>query len=283
MAVAAGDEEVSARPDGDPVTGGEPTLYPDLEPLLLALGRRSIRDLAMTTNGSLVTADAAARWKAAGLDRLTFSLDSLRDDRVRRLTRARTTLDAALAAIDAARAADLHPVKVNAVIMRDRNHDEILDFARFARERAVHVRLIEWMPLDSGRTWDRRVVVTASEMLERLRDAFPLIPVEGDAPDSTALNFRFADGAPGSVGIIASVTRPFCGACSRLRITADGKIRPCLFSHEEWDLRPHLRGDASDAQLRAVLVDAVWTKQRGHGIDANDFRPPDRSMSAIGG
>ncbi|MHC4990902.1 MAG: GTP 3',8-cyclase MoaA, partial [Planctomycetota bacterium] len=265
------------------VTGGEPTLYPQLEPLLRTLGQMALLDVAMTTNGSLLTEKRARTWRDAGLSRLTFSLDSLRDDRVRVITRSRATPGTVAGAIAAARRAGLGPLKVNAVVMRGVNDDELADFADFARAHEIDMRLIEFMPLDSGRTWDRGRVVGAEEMLEQIGRRHELVPLDQDDAHSTSLNFAFADGAPGRLGIIAPVTRPFCGACSRLRLTADGKVRPCLFSHEEWDLRPLLRGNATDQVLADFVVDAVWTKQAGHGIGAKGFEPPTRTMSAIGG
>jgi len=265
------------------ITGGEPTLYPDLERLLTGIAALGYDDTAMTTNGSLVTHDAARRWRAAGLDRLTLSLDSLRPDRVRSITRQAASPDTVVRAIEMAKAADLGPIKVNAVVMRGINDDEIADFADFARAHDVDVRLIEFMPLDSGRTWGRSRVVSATEMLTAIRARHELVDLDRDDVHGTSLNFGFADGRPGRIGIIASVTRAFCGACSRLRVTADGKVRPCLFSHAEWDLRPVLRGRADDAAIADFLRDAVWTKQAGHGIDAPSFAPPARGMSAIGG
>jgi len=266
------------------VTGGEPTLYRELDPLIDALGGMGFADMSMTTNGSLVTAERAVRWRAGGLNRLTFSLDTLRADRFLSITRARSGHpDDLQRAIMVARAAGLDPIKINAVIMRGINDDECADFADFARTHDVDVRFIEWMPLDSGGRWDRRVVVPASEIRQRIEGRHPLVPARQRDKSETARNFRFADGAPGRIGLIAPVTQNFCGACSRLRITADGKIRPCLFSHQEWDLRPLLRSGATDDELRAFIVDAVWQKQAGHGIDAADFRPPERGMSAIGG
>jgi cyclic pyranopterin phosphate synthase len=265
------------------VTGGEPTLYPDLDRLLDGLGALPFRDVAMTTNGSRVTEAAARRWRGAGLRRITLSLDSLRPDRVGAITRTRTTPETAVEAVGACRAAGLDPIKVNAVVMRGVNEDEVADFADLARREAIDVRFIEWMPLDSGRSWGREAVVTADEMLARVRARHDLVPLDRDDRHGTSLNYGFADGAPGRIGIIASVTRAFCGACSRLRVTADGKVRPCLFSHDEWDVRPLLRAGASDDQVADFIVDAAWTKQAGHGIDAQTFRPPDRGMSAIGG
>ena len=167
--------------------------------------------------------------------------------------------------------------------MRDVNDDEIADFADFAREYEVDVRLIEFMPLDSDRAWHRSAVVSADEMLEAINKRHTLVQLDRKNPHSPSLNFKFVDNSPGRIGIIASVTRPFCGACSRLRVTADGKVRPCLFSLEEWDLRPLLRSGASDRELAAFMVDSVWTKQKGHSINAADFVQPKRTMSAIGG
>ena len=168
-------------------------------------------------------------------------------------------------------------------LMRGVNDDEVADFADFARHFAVDMRLIEFMPLDSSRNWSREQVVSADEMLERIGVRHELVPLYRDDPASTSLNFAFADGVPGRLGIIAPVTRPFCGACSRLRVTADGKVRPCLFSHEEWDLKPLLRAGAPDDTIMRFLVDAMWTKQAGHGIGSVSIVQPSRTMSAIGG
>ena len=167
--------------------------------------------------------------------------------------------------------------------MRDVNDDEFADFADFAREHDVDMRLIEFMPLDSEHAWSRDRVVGAQDILAAIQQRHELIREGGDDPSSTSMNFRFADGAPGRIGIIAPVTQPFCGACSRLRITADGKVRPCLFSHDEWDLRALLRSDADDDAIIRFLIDATWTKQPGHGINASDFVQPQRTMSSIGG
>ncbi len=256
------------------VTGGEPSLYPDLEPLLRHLGQLPVRDLSLTTNGSLVTEARARIWHAAGLRRITFSLDSLRPRRVAAITRSRSSPQTVIDAVGAAQRAGLDPIKVNAVIMRGVNDDEVADFADFARRFAVDMRLIEFMPLDSSRDWSRKQVVSADEMLERIGARHELVPLNRDDPASTSLNFTFADGVPGRIGIIAPVTRPFCGACSRLRVTADGKVRPCLFSHEEWDLKPLLRAGAPDETITRFLVDAMWTKQAGHGIGTASFVQP---------
>ena len=277
------------------ITGGEPTLHPEFETLLAEIAAVGFDDLAMTTNGSTMTPARAARWRALGLKRITLSLDSLREDRIGAITRSRTGVADTVRAIDAARAAGLGPVKVNAVIMRGVNDDECADFADFALEHRVDMRLIEWMPLDSGRTWRRDEVFTAREMLAAIRARHELVDLGRGDPSQTSLDFGFAGfpdapdapEAPGAprIGIIASVTRPFCGACSRLRITADGKIRPCLFSHREHDLKPLLRRDPApeDAEIVRFLADATWAKQAGHGMHEADFEPPARGMSAIGG
>lgn len=262
------------------ITGGEPTLYPDLLPLIRQLASLNIRDLAMTTNGSRVTEEAAHQWKEAGLHRITLSIDSLRPDRLKRITRSDTTVESTIRAIRIAQEAGLGPIKVNAVIMRGINDDEIADFADFAIEHNIDMRLIEFMPLDSSRAWKREDVISADEMLEAITKKHTLIPIKGDRPDSTSLNFRIE---ASRIGIIAPVSRPFCGACSRLRITADGKVRPCLFSTREWDIRSLLRAGADDEQLAQFLIDSTWTKQKGHGIGEATFTQPQRTMSAIGG
>lgn len=275
------------------LTGGEPTLYPEISELIRELGRLGVPDMAITTNGSLLGRMPLDEWRRNGLHRITLSLDSLRPERVRMITRTDSTPATVVEAIRLAHAAGFGPIKVNAVIMRGVNDDEVADFADFAIEHDVDMRLIEFMPLDSSRAWDRAQVVGADEMLGRIRERHELIAEEDEDPSSTSLNFRFAgrengerDGSPaGRIGIIAPVTRPFCGACSRLRITADGKVRPCLFSLTEWDLKPLLRspGGASEEALRSFLVDSVWTKQAGHGIGGEAFVQPGRTMSAIGG
>jgi len=265
------------------LTGGEPTLYPDLDALIGQCASMGFSDLALTTNGSQVTEARCRTWRRLGLRRLTFSLDSLRDERTRTITRSSSTAAQTVLSIEAAQRCGFAPIKVNAVILRGVNDDEIGDFADFARRHACDVRLIEWMPLDSGRRWTRDHVVTAREMIEAMSRRFALVRAPARDAHETSVNFTFADGAPGRIGVIASVTQNFCGACSRLRLTADGKVRPCLFSHDEWDLRPLLRGSATDDELTQFIVNAVWTKQAGHGIDAAGFAPPERGMSAIGG
>jgi GTP 3',8-cyclase len=280
------------------ITGGEPALHPGLLDLIAGLSSLNVQDVAITTNGSFLDAATARQWRDAGLTRVTLSLDSLRQDRFKAITRSGSSVTEVLAGIAAAREAGLDPVRVNAVIVRGFNEDELVDLARLARDLAIDVRLIEYMPLDSAHAWERNKVVTATEMLERISRVFPLEPIGRDTTSSPATVFRFADrqtineteridgGAHGEgrIGVIASVTRSFCSTCSRLRITADGKVRPCLFAHHEWDIRPLLRSGAShpDAIAR-FLQDAVYAKSAGHAIDSPEFRQPDRTMSAIGG
>lgn len=263
------------------ITGGEPTLYPQLDELLFALGELGLEDLAMTTNGSQLTPAIARRWKTIGLNRITVSLDTLRSDRKDAITRAHTPLDTVIRAIDIARDAGLKPVKVNAVMMRGVNDDEVSDFTEFARVHQIDMRLIEFMAIDGGRTWSMDKVVSATEMLENIRRTHEIIP-EADPPSSTSINFRFKEGE-GRIGIIASVTRSFCGACDRLRIMADGTVRPCLFSDDEWCLRSMLRDGASDDDLREFITNAVWAKSAGHGMGRSDFVRPEKTMSTIGG
>jgi cyclic pyranopterin phosphate synthase len=265
------------------ITGGEPTLYPELDDLIAELGALPIADLAMTTNGSLLESAALQRWRRHGLRRITLSLDSLRPERVAGITRTTATPERVIEAIGIARDAGFDRIKVNAVVIRGFNDDEMADFADLAREHGVIVRLVEFMPLDSSRGWSRASVVPADEMVRAIGRRHALVPLRPEDPSSTSMGFAFADGAPGGIGIIASVTQPFCGACSRLRLTADGKVRPCLFSHHEWDLRPLLRNGASDGDVARFLADATWAKQADHGIGSAAFVQPPRTMSSIGG
>jgi cyclic pyranopterin phosphate synthase len=264
------------------LTGGEPTLHPALGEIIAGIRVHTGCEIALTTNGSTIDRASLRAWKAAGLDRVTISLDSLRPGRFAAITRAACTPARVLAAIDDCVAEGLAPVKVNAVLVRGVNDDEAADLAALARRPGVQVRFIEWMPLDSGRAWDAGRWVSAAETRAAIERRFPLVALHADDPSSTARTFAFADGHPGSVGFIAPVSSPFCGACSRLRITADGMVRPCLFSLQEWDIRGALR-TGRDAEVAAFLIDATFTKQPGHGIAKPGFRPPERPMSAIGG
>ncbi len=265
------------------VTGGEPTLHPELGKIVAGIAELGVNDIALTTNGSLLDEHMANALKSAGLTRVTVSLDTLREDRSRKITRVEAAPERAIEAVRCAQRAGLGPNKMNCVVVRGVNEDEVGDLAELGRELGVEVRFIEFMPLDSGKRWDRGQVVSADEILGAIGQRFPLAPVGREDAHATAQRYRFTDGAPGSVGVIASVTRAFCGACSRLRLTADGKIRPCLFSAREWDIRPALRAGAGREEIRKFLIDATWTKQAGHGIGDATFTPPDRHMAAIGG
>ena len=245
------------------------------------VGPRGLRDLALTTNGYFLP-DRAAGLKQAGLDRITISLDSLKRDVFRQMTGV-DVLDRVLEGIVAAKNAGLQPIKINAVIVRGHNDDEVADFAAFAREHDVRVRFIEFMPLDSGHEWSRADVVSGREIRARINERFPLVPLELYRGSETASRYRFADGAPGEIGIIAPVTEPFCGACSRIRLTADGQIRTCLFSTVEHSLRDVVRDGASRAEIIDFVRTVVMKKEPRHYINDPGFVAPSRSMSFIGG
>jgi cyclic pyranopterin phosphate synthase len=263
------------------LTGGEPTVRRDL-PELVRMLREALPALAisMTTNGFLL--DRLAKPLAdAGLDRVTVSCDSLMRHRFAEMTR-RDALDKVMAGLRAADEAGLTPIKLNCVVIAGTNEDEVVDFARFARETGYEVRFIEYMPLDAEQRWERAKVVPSAAILEAIEKVFPLI-AEGTGGGEPATSFRFADGAPGAVGVIASVTEPFCETCNRLRLTADGQLRACLFAMYETDLRHPLRAGASDEELERLIRENVWAKWEGHKINHPDFERPDRSMSMIGG
>jgi cyclic pyranopterin phosphate synthase len=272
-------------------TGGEPLLRRGLERILTATTALRRADgsapvTALTTNG-LGLARRAGALRAAGLGRVNVSLDTLDPDRFARITR-RDRLPDVLAGLAAARDAGLDPVKVNAVLMPEVNDDEAAPLLRWAVREGYELRFIEQMPLDPQGGWDRASMVTADDILARLRQEFDLSPQDGrgSAPAQTWF-VNGTDEKPGGprprVGVIASVTRPFCGDCDRTRLTADGQIRDCLFARHETDLRAVLRGGGSDEDLAAVWRGAMWEKQPGHGIDDPTFLQPDRPMSAIGG
>jgi cyclic pyranopterin phosphate synthase len=265
------------------VTGGEPLVRPGVEEFLARLSALDhYDDVAVTTNGYTL-AQKAATLRAAGLQRVNVSLDSLRPERFDAITRTHGALARVLAGIEAAQAAGLAPVKVNAVIVRGFNDDEIPAFARFARDRGLIMRFIEFMPLDADHIWDRTRVVPAAQIRRLLEAAgLPLVELPRNYASETALRYRFAEGA-GEVGLVAPVSEPFCGKCSRVRLTADGKIRTCLFSQTDHDLRGMLRAGASDAELAAEIEAIVARKEEGHRINDPDFRPPNRSMVFIGG
>ena len=263
------------------LTGGEPTVRRDL-PDLVRLIRAAAPDVdvSMTTNGLLLD-ELAGPLKEAGLDRINVSVDSLLRHRFAEMTR-RDALDRAMAGLRAAEAAGLSPIKLNCVVVRGTNDDEVADFATFARETGYDVRFIEYMPLDADHGWERDKVMPSREVLARIGERFPLLPLEHDER-APATSYRFADGAPGTVGVIASVTEPFCDACDRMRLTADGQFRSCLFALDETNLRDPLRGGAGDDELERLIRAAMWEKWAGHRINHPDFVQPGRTMSAIGG
>ena len=291
------------------LTGGEPMMRQDIETIIAKLAKLKsptsdklqfvdeahkslvsdgdklkfvgLKDLALTTNGYFLP-DRAQGLKAAGLDRITISLDSLKRDVFKRMTGV-DVLDRVLAGIEAAKAARLQPIKINAVIVRGHNEDEVADFAAFAREHDVKMRFIEFMPLDSGHEWSRKDVVSGREIRASIEERFPLEPLDILRGSETSSRYRFVDGAPGEIGIIAPVTEPFCGACSRIRLTADGQIRTCLFSTVEHSLRDVVRDGASRAEIIEFVRTVVMKKEPRHFINDPAFVAPSRSMSFIGG
>lgn len=270
--------------DGIRITGGEPTVRAHLPVLIekLSVLRTSDGapiDVAMTTNGATLRliADDLAR---AGLRRINVSCDSLRPERFLALTK-RDCLTDVLDGIDAAVAAGLEPVKVNVVVMRGINDDEIVDFATFGRDRGVSIRFIEFMPLDAQGDWTNGQVVTHDEIVAAIGQAYPIEPIAARGSDP-AERFRYLDGR-GEVGVIASVTHSFCSSCDRIRLTAEGQLRNCLFALDEFDLRGPMRSGASDDELAAVVERAVAAKWEGHSINQVHFIKPKRGMSQIGG
>src|SRR6266542_2382314 len=268
-------------------TGGEPLLRPGLVGIVAATaGLRPRPTISLTTN-AIGLARLAAPLAAAGLDRINVSLDTLDPERFVRLAHRRRLPDV-LDGLAAVVAAGLAPVKLNAVLIRGINDDEAASLLGYALEHGYELRSIEQMPLDAGHTWRREHMVTAEEILAQLRAAYTLLPdpaERGGAPAETWLvdGYRRPDGRPARVGVIASVSRPFCAACDRTRLTADGQVRSCLFSREETDLRGLLRGGAPDAEIAAAWRLAMFGKPAGHGIDDPAFLQPARPMSAIGG
>ena len=265
------------------LTGGE-MLRRDIETIIRKLSRlksSGLQDLALTTNGYYLP-ERAQSLKDAGLDRVTISLDSLKRDIFKRMTGV-DVLDKVLAGIAAAKKAGLEPIKINAVIVRGHNEDEVADFAAFAREHDVKMRYIEFMPLDSGHEWARADVVSGKEIRERISERFPLVRVDVARGSDTSARYRFADGAPGEIGIIAPVTEPFCGACSRIRLTADGQIRTCLFSTVEHSLRDVVRSGASREEIVDYIHSVILKKEPRHFINDPGFVTPSRTMSFIGG
>jgi cyclic pyranopterin phosphate synthase len=267
------------------LTGGEPTVRADLADLVASLaelrpgaGGRDT-DLSLTTNGTTF-ALVAERLRRAGLARVNISCDSLRADRFRSLTR-RDALGQVLEGIDAALAAGFSPVKVNCVLVRGVNDDEVLDFAAFGRDKGVVVRFIEFMPLDADRAWSAAGVVPAAEVVDSIGAVWPIEAVDGRG-SAPAQRWRYRDGG-GEFGVVGSVTSSFCGSCDRVRLTAEGMFRNCLFAVEETDLRAVLRGGGSDDDLAAAIAADVGRKWAGHSIGQVQFVRPGRSMSQIGG
>jgi cyclic pyranopterin phosphate synthase len=266
------------------LTGGEPMMRRDIETIIEKLARlkpKGLHDLALTTNGYFLP-DRAQSLKEAGLDRVTISLDSLKRDTFKQMTGV-DVLDRVLQGIAAAKQSGLEPIKINAVIVRGHNEDEVPDFAAFAREHDVKMRFIEFMPLDSGHDWSRADVVSGREIRERINEKFPLTSIDVARGSETASRYRFADGAAGEIGIIAPVTEPFCGACSRIRLTADGQIRTCLFSTVEHSLRDVGRLGTTRAEIIDFIESVVMKKEPRHYINEPQFVAPSRSMSFIGG
>lgn len=264
------------------LTGGEPLMRNDLELLIARLSQiPGLRDLAMTTNGAGLKTRASVL-RSAGLNRITISCDSLKPETFKTITK-RDALQSVLDGIEATMAAGFPPPKINCVVIRGMNDDEVADFADFARAEGVCVRFIEYMPLDNGHQWDRRMLVGGREVLQKIEERHKLVPIDRDSPSETAMKYVFADGAPGEIGIIAPVTMPFCGACSRLRLTADGNLRTCLFSMVDHNIRALLRRSASRDQIAQFMIDTVLKKKAGHRINEPDFVQPPRTMSFIGG
>ncbi|AAZ55386.1 GTP cyclohydrolase subunit MoaA [Thermobifida fusca YX] len=263
-------------------TGGEPLLRRGLPSIVAATAALDPRPrIALTTNGIGLNR-IAPTLAEAGLDRVNVSLDTVDADTFEKLTR-RRRLDDVLAGLAAAAHAGLTPVKVNAVLMRDINDHEAPDLLAYCLEHGYQLRFIEQMPLDAQHRWQRATMVTADEILDRLSQAYTLTPADTAQRGSAPAELFWVDGGPATVGVIASVTRPFCGACNRVRLTADGQVRNCLFARKESDLRGPLRAGASDAELAERWRAAVATKLPGHGINDPSFLQPSRPMSAIGG
>jgi cyclic pyranopterin phosphate synthase len=268
------------------LTGGEPLLRRGLLDLVRELARLHTPsgaplDLALTTNGHLLDG-LAQPLKEAGLNRVTVSMDAVDASVFERITRVPGSFAAVLKGIRAARDGGLTPLKINCVLLRGFNDDQIEAFARFARDEDVVVRFIEFMPLEEGRLWSPEIVVPLREIVERIGRILPLVDVPARDPSETARRYTFSDGV-GEIGIIAPVTQAFCGACSRVRLTSDGKIRTCLFSQVEHDLYGRMRAGESDEELRAYIFHTVQGKEARHHIGEPGFLKPSRSMVHIGG
>jgi len=263
------------------LTGGEPLVrreFPRLAAMLAEIN--GVEDVSVTTNGFLLERDAEALVRA-GINRFNVSIDSLQRDRFYEITR-RDSLPRVLAGLEAlAKFPEAHPIKINAVGMRGFTETEILPMAKFARDHPYEVRFIEFMPLDADHNWDPSSVLTGDEIRAAIHEVYPLEP-EPREPSATARTYRFADGQ-GKIGFINPVSEPFCGDCNRIRITAEGKLRTCLFSLNETDLRTPLRSGTTDTELEQIIRDAVWQKELKHHVNDPGFKQPHRSMSQIGG
>src|SRR3989441_10462692 len=263
------------------ITGGEPLVRVKLEELIGMINAIDpTLDITMTTNGVLLRQKAQGL-KDAGLKRINISLDTLRMDTFKDMARS-DAFDRVMDGITAAREVGLWPIKLNMVVMRGHNEDEVVDFARLARTEGYEVRFIEFMPLDADGIWKPETVVASREIIEAIDREYPLQPVVSERP-APATRFRFRDGSQGGIGVIASVSDAFCKVCNRIRLTAEGHIRTCLFSLQEHDVKGLLRGGASDAEIRDFVVAAVWQKEEGHKIGQADFVRPAKTMSQIGG
>ena len=265
------------------LTGGEPLIRKDVPKLVAQLSRLKpqLRDIALTTNGFDFLRHAR-NLKDAGLDRVTISLDSLDRQKFLEITGV-DALDRVYTSIAAAKELGFEPIKVNACVVRGRNDDEIVDFARFAREYYLSMRFIEFMPLDSGHGWSREMVVPGREIFAAINAVFPLELIDKTRGSGTSWKYKFADGQRGEIGIIAPVTEMFCGQCSRIRLTADGQIRTCLFSTTEHNLRDFVRSGATRSEIVDFIEDVVMKKEPRHYINDAEFVQPSRTMSFIGG
>jgi cyclic pyranopterin phosphate synthase len=263
------------------LTGGEPLVRVRIEELVGMINELDPElDITMTTNGVLLR-DKAEPLARAGLKRVNISLDTLHIDRFQEIAR-RDAFDRTMEGIQAAEDAGLRPIKLNMVVLKGKNDDEVVDFARLAREKGYDVRFIEFMPLDGDEIWSNDMVVPSRRIQEQIEDQFPLVPAPSARPGPST-GFRFADGSPGGVGFISSVSQAFCTTCNRIRLTAEGGLRTCLFSLQETPLRDLMRGGASDDSVCRVIEEAVWAKEEGHLINQKGFIRPAKSMSQIGG
>lgn len=264
------------------LTGGEPLVRRDLDQLIRQLKKiGGLKDIALTTNGILL-AEQARSLKKAGLDRLNISLDSLDEEVFQNITR-RTGLDAVLKGVAVAQEVGFEKIRLNAIAIRGLTEQEIVPLGRFAFERDLELRFIEFMPLDADGAWEQADVLTGAEIRRALEAEFgKLVPANRIDPSQPAVDFQLAKGN-GRVGFINPVSQPFCGSCNRLRLTAEGQVRNCLFSHEEWDARELLRRGASDQELQQLVRSAVGAKAKAHGISDADFQKPERAMYQIGG